>query len=285
MQILRIILLLLLYILTSATHFFESQTADYSKRFPLGTANTPVGRTIVVSIFCDDENYSWDFDSKIDRNTVDKTNRYLQIAGDYIENIAKDYGKEAEFITDFQENQDLFYRVFLDCDMSDEDSRDYCVWKYIDKNIDTDTLMEKYDADNLIFFLVNNTDWNNDTITSTRDWYEGMEYPYEIVYLFTIDDKEANCPAVYAHEMLHTFGAPDLYAPDEYYGIDKKTVKYIGDNIPNELMYSCSDAHSQRYLYDRITNEVSEITAYYIGLIDESELVSELGLYTSQHVQ
>ncbi|WP_026492472.1 hypothetical protein [Butyrivibrio sp. XPD2002] len=251
--------------------------------YPLGTANTPVGRTIVVSIFCDDDTYSWDFDSKIDQNTVNKVNRYMQIAGDYIEDVAESYGKEAEFITDFHENPDLFYSVSLNCDMSDAESRAYRVWKYIDKNIDTYALQDKYDADNVIYFVITNTDWNNRNITSTRDWYEGMPYPYEIVYLFTIDDTEANCPAVYAHEILHTFGAPDLYTTDDTYGIDKTAVKYFENNMPNELMYCCSDLRSTRYLYDRINNEVSELTAYYIGLTDSSELVTELGLEPSQH--
>jgi hypothetical protein len=48
-------------------------------------------------------------------------------------------------------------------------------------------------------------------------------------------------------------------------------------------MYTCSDRRSGKYHYDRITNEVSSITAYYIGLTDISDIVSELGLEESQH--
>ncbi len=284
MRVLKYFLILLLNLLTLATHDLESRNAALKDSYYLGSAKTPEGRTLVVSIFADADGYSWDFDSDVDKNTIDKVNRYMKIAGDYIEDVAADYGKESEFITDFQENSDLFYSVSLDCDMSNDATRSYEVWKYIDKNIDTNALKEKYDADNVIYFVINNTDWNNHNITSTRDWYSGMPYPYEIVYLFTIDDKEANCPAVYAHEMLHTFGAPDLYTTDDYYGINKDDVKYFETNMPNEIMYSCSDLRSSKYLYDRISNEVSELTAYYVGLTDSCDLVTELGLEPSDHV-
>ncbi len=285
LQALRVFLAWLSFLLTMLTAALDlfNPPMKYSLQFPHGTADTPAGRTIVVSIFGDYEDYTWDFDSDIDLNTKDKVNRYLKIAGDFIEDAAAAYDISSEFITDFYENPDLCYQVSLDYDMSDQYMRDDIVMKYIHKNIDTDALMEKYDADNLIFFYIMNTDYKNRSTTSTRDWYEGMKYPYEVVYLFTIDDVEANCPAVYAHEMLHTFGAPDLYQCDEYYGIDKKALQYIERNYPNEIMYTCSDRRSGKYHYDRITNEVSSITAYYIGLTDISDIVSELGLEESQH--
>ena len=43
-------------------------------------------------------------------------------------------------------------------------------------------------------------------------------------------------------------------------------------------MLLCSDPKSGDYLYDDIVNEVSELTAYYVGLTDRSDIVDEWGL-------
>ena len=58
---------------------------------------------------------------------------------------------------------------------------------------------------------------------------------------------------------------------------------YVAKKLPNEIMYTCSDIGTGEYLYDRVSNEVSGLTAYYIGLNDESEIVTELGLRESEH--
>lgn len=48
-------------------------------------------------------------------------------------------------------------------------------------------------------------------------------------------------------------------------------------------MYVCSDIDTSEYLYDRITNDFSELDAYYVGLTDHSKVASENGLQKSQH--
>ena len=65
-----------------------------------------------------------------------------------------------------------------------------------------------------------------------------MPYPYEFISLYFVDSGEINAPAIYAHEILHCFGAPDLYAPDDEYGIGDSFVSWIGENSPNDIMIS-----------------------------------------------
>ena len=43
------------------------------------------------------------------------------------------------------------------------------------------------------------------------------------------------------------------------------------------------DPDTYQYSYDSITNEITDITAYYIGLTDYSETVNEWGFEKSQH--
>lgn len=255
-------------------------TAD----FVHGSAETPDGTTIIVTIFASDPTYSWDMSSSDDKKTIANINDYLGIAGDYIESVVSSYGKDANFISDFEKDSDLAYYTNVDVNMEGDSGLDEAIWSYISSNIDVDGLMSKYHADNVVFFTAMNTDKNSKAVTCTRNWYDGMPYPYEIVYLYNVDYQEINPPAVYAHEIFHAFGAPDLYSTDEEFGIDDADMTYFQENIPNDIMLTCSDLDSGNYLYDRVSNDTTELTAYYIGLTDTSAIASKLGLTGNQHL-
>ena len=251
-----------------------------------GSAKDLAGTSIVVSIFADDKTTSWD-DEK-DAATIENIRSYLGIAEQYLEDTASAYNKSADFITDFKANPDLKYLMTFDDVITtqeyiDAGNADEPAWNFIDTNIDEDALKQKYDADNVIYMIFVNSDEDCTAISCTRNWYEGMPYDYEMVYLFNYDSGLVNGPAVYAHEILHTFGAPDLYATDEEYNISDDFLEYIAANYPNDIMLTCSDLESGDYLYDSINNEVTEITAYYVGLIDSSDIAKEWNLGESQH--
>ncbi len=251
-----------------------------------GSAKTLEGTTVVVSIFADDTNTTWTTSSE-DIEKISNIDSYLGIACEYLEAVANDYGKKANFIFDFDKYSDLKYNMTFDESVTNQEYIDSgygddVVWEYISENIDQDALKEKYDADSVIYYVFVDSDETNTAITCTRTWYEGMPYEYEVIYLFNVDDEEVNCPAVYAHEMLHTFGAPDLYMSDDDYRITDDFVEYVEENMPNDLMLTCSDLTTYEYLYDSISNEVGEVTAYYVGLTDSSEIVDEWNLLRNE---
>jgi len=260
---------------------------DDHDAFPHGSAGEIDGTTIVVSIFAEDPYSDWD--EKRDAETITNINKYLSIAGDYLEDVVSDYGKSATFITDFKSNPDLRYEMNFEDQLTDPDyldygDIDYDVWEYIYDNIDQEQLMTEFHADNVVYMVMINSDESNEAITCTRNWYEGMPYEYEIVYLYNIDYEVVNCPAVYAHEILHTFGAPDLYTESEDFHIDEDFLSYVEENMYNDLMLTCTDLHSYDYNYKKVTNEVGEVTAYYVGLIDHSDIVEEWRLRASEHL-
>ena len=304
------LLALLIMLLTSATDYFDNKTSDLvidetvdefssestdefsdetdefreeDTAFVHGTADTPEGTTVVVTILADEEKYKWDMESAVDKASVSDINGYLKVAGRFLEQVVSDYGKNATFITDFESNPDLMYRASFDMDMTDTDYVDEPSWLYIDENIDTEAIIEKYNAQNVIFLEVFNSDEYSNAVTCTRNWYEGMEYPYEVIYLYNYDYGQINGPAVYAHEMLHAFGAPDLYTEDEFFNIDGDVISYVENNLQNEIMYTCTDLETYEYTYDRITNEVTDLTAYYVGLTEYSEVAEKLGLTGNEH--
>ncbi len=251
-----------------------------------GSAGDIDGTTIVVSIFANDANTGWDDPG--DEVKEANINNYINIAASYIEDNVSAYGKSAAFITDFKKNDDLKYRFVTDEKLTDNDyidngDPDSLVWEYIASNIDETSLMEKYDADNVIYMLFVDSNEDNTAISCTRTWYDDMPYDSEIVYLFNYDDGYVNGPAVYAHEMLHTFGAPDLYTADSNYNIDDDFVDFAYENMPNDIMLTCSDEVTGDYLYDSVNNEIGEVTAYYVGLTDHSDIVDKWNLYSSEH--
>ena len=77
----------------------------------------------------------------------------------------------------------------------------------------------------------------------------------------------AESPATYAHEILHLFGAPDLYEGSSDPYVDEALVSYVADTYPGDIMLSTyEDDGSSRF--DAITKEISPLTAYCLGLTD-----------------
>lgn len=250
----------------------------FQNRPMMGSAKTLDGTTIVVSIFADDINTKWD--EKDDADKIKNIYKYLDIAGTYLEDVAAQYNKSASFIT---VADNLKYNMTFDMSITEQDKvdngeLDNPVWEFIDKNIDEKALKKKYNAKNVVYMLFVDSDETNTAVSCTRSYYEGMPYNSEIVYLYNVDSDVVNCPAVYAHEILHTFGALDLYMEDEEHNITSDFMTYVKENMPNDIMLTSSDLDSDEYLYDKITNEVGEVTAFYVGLTNRSSVVKDWNL-------
>ena len=250
--------------------------------FTHGSAGAAEGRTLVISIFADDPDYAWTASAE-DTARMAECCEYLRIAADYTADVAAAYGKRADIVADFEAHPDLCYRAAFPASIVSDDGADAAVWQFIDAEIDVPYLLSHYDAPHCVFFLFLNTDAASTPITCTRTWYESMPYPYEIVYLYRMDSGVVNCPAVYAHELFHAFGAPDYYMPDPEFAIGDDFVAYAAQAMPYDIMNCCSDPATDTYIYDAIYNPVSDLTAYYIGLTDHCDLAEQWGLAPSQH--
>lgn len=257
--------------------------------YSLGTAGELDGKTLIVSIFASDKSCYWDFENEQDIDTYNWVYDDLQIGTDWICDVAKDYNKSCEFIYDVDENEDLYYEADLNIEDvtyavdNDGDNMDMAAFKYIDKNINVEELKAKYKADNVVFLMLFNTSLDNEVTSCTRNYYEGMPYPYEVCYMFMHYDEELTCPAVFAHEILHTFGALDLYAADDETGITQEYVDYAEEENTNDIMRTTFDVDSDEPHYDKVSNEITDITAYYIGWIKKSDTVNEWELGKTEH--
>lgn len=273
------------YYSESETTYSDSEYGyPYDKR--LGSAKELEGKIAVISIFVNDATTSWNFESEADQQMDALIYKDLQVATEYLENVSKSYGKDVEFIYDWKQYPELA----VDLDITDIDYREvwdnfdqfnYTASINIDQNVQTAKILSDVGADQIIYMMYFNTPETN-TITSNTVFCYESEFTYEICFMFMNCEGHLECPSHFAHEMLHTFGVPDLYTAADY-GITQEYVDYAANSGLNDIMRINQDPQTGELLYDSIPNEVTDITAYYAGLTDYSETVNEWGFAPSQH--
>ena len=237
---------------------------------PNGTADTIDGKTIIISIYANDEAVNWNHDLEDDKLKINDTLNNIRIATDYLTQQVAKYNKTAEFIYDWHEFSDLKYEATFDDNIVDNYNDKYITQKeWIIDNIDILNLKNKYEADNIIFIYFFNTDNTNSAITSTYN------LDIDIVNVFPENNEYIIPPATYAHELLHTFGAPDLYFENRT--INQEYVDYYMETNPSDIMASV-------YYGNEITNTFSDLDAYYVGLIDSHPDIEKWNLGLSEHL-
>lgn len=249
--------------------------------FEHGSAETPGGTTLVVSVFADDRTCSWDMTR--DRATVDEVRRILGVTEAFVESLAASYGVACDLVTDFEKHPDLLYTASFDRVIGSDGNEDMLVWQYLD-TLDVDALLAAHGAQHCVFYVFLNTEPGETRACATRSWFPMMPYPYEFVYLYVRSDDMTNGPAIYTHELFHAFGAPDYYMSDLNYNITDATVAYFQRNLSTDLMLTCTDPYTGTYNMKHVTNSVSELTAFFIGLTDRSELYDKLELLGCEHI-
>ena len=240
-----------------------------------GTADTIMGRTLVVSIYTDDAKTSWNSFNEVDQYNMDDSLNNLKIATKWLEEQVRKYNKKAEFIYDWKKYPDLKYNAkFSDISFKEDIfGNNYEQRMWIRNNIDILNLKKKYRYDNIVFmFLVNMQSLDN---VYPRSNASNNEWDLDIINLFVQNNYYYTTSAVYAHEILHLFGVPDLYQSS--YKINQKYVDYVKENRHDDIMNWTTETLE-------VTSTFSDLDAYYAGLINECAEVNEWKLAKSDHI-
>ena len=121
-----------------------------------------------------------------------------------------------------------------------------------------ETLYEEGEYDNINILIIANAFGTSYALPFGKG-YDSDDY-IEAAVIYREDEVDKICSATIAHEMLHLYGACDLYeTEDEGSSREKKVRKKYPDEIMLEIYYN---------IYD---NTICEITAYYIGWHDEHD--------------
>ena len=241
-----------------------------------GSAKTIDRPTAVVSVYLDEANggASWSYDE------ITESRKKLAAAGDWIQSACAGYGTATQLhFDDGAEGSLLFMHAKYDGRFAggtdaDEGGDFYDTMDTLCEKLDSEALETAYDTDSVAFLLFLPVAGASFTMTHYRD--NGNEFYYEYSILYK-DDAYAEpgtpeCAMVYAHELLHQFGAPDLYegSSDEF--VDDGLVDFVAENWPKAIMYDSILAEGEsEYAIDRV---LSPVTAYRLGLCADFEGLS-----------
>jgi len=279
-KVINIILLLILLINITACKKEEVKTypidVDYNSFYDgrYGSSGTLQGNTLVISIFASDKNTKWT-DSKTDKKTEKNILKRLESATEYLEKNAAKYGKELNFIYNWENNQDLKYIAQFENNLVIKEGDNYKTQKsLIEKNINIKSLTNKYHADNIIYFYFLNTDFNN----KIKPWTIGhrtCDYcNIEFTNMYVRENGKLSSSATYAHEMMHQFGAPDFYFENEI--IPSSYVEYLKNNNSKDLMFYINNDV-------RITSKFTDLDAYYVGITSRPSEANKWNLGKSEY--
>lgn len=245
----------LIVTLMSNGAFGEEELGNPRSSYGLGSAKYLEGRNVLYSLFVDTPSSDWQPEEK--ERALEK----LQIATEYIEEEAKAYGVDTELICDWKENTDLSGQATVDFIISDEedfaDRLDEEIAYWVENTVDYDKLKEDHQAQGAVLLV-----FVNNPSVSYAIVFDGRDNPKESVIMFS---KES--PSVYAHEIMHLFGAHDLYEDAEF---TAEVSAYVKETYPLEIMYRVTDLQGNAY-DEEIVNTLSPITAYHLGWVDEIE--------------
>ena len=276
----RIIVIAAVCCLLMAAFCGAQAAGDQSYYGQHGTAKFIGGRTVVVSIFADDATTSWDFPLSGERQKLYFTIRdRMGIGLEWLEEQTRRYGVKSEFIWDFDKYDaadGLCHFAQFDEDLIRDGWDGYlAVWNYIRDNIDTPWLLSHYNADNIVYAVHLNApdsdEYRSFTFCANDTDVADNQIYFEVPVFVPFGHGRENTPAVYAHEILHCFGAVDLYYASD--AVPQAYVDHLESTRAFDLMNRCYFSD-----YDRVTTAFSDVDAYFVGLLDDCGDARKYGL-------
>lgn len=223
-----------------------------------GSANTLTGSTLLVNIFLSDAQSQWDSQSRTNAMQL------LEEALGYLTEEAARYGQEIRLA-----QTDKLSSYYLTYDQVVEDSLESYWWtdEMLLQNGFSDFSQLLLDAqqqageeyDNLAAVVHLNTPGRSYALP----FHEGNEAKYRAEHLVMHYDEDQShlyyiCAATYAHELLHLFGARDLYELDgRNTAVEEAAQTVCGDSI---MLGISTDLYSRR---------VDALTAYLVGWLSQ----------------
>ena len=233
-----------------------------------GSVGFITDRTLLLSVYLEEPDYHWT------EEEIQVTNRVKKIAYSFLEKELKEkYNTEIQLLYDVEENPDLLFHMKV------EENIPVYVTTEQEREIDdledawiatlpVCELMEKYEADSVGFlFFVAHEGCSYSSMhfidDGVKTWDESCLLYLRDMYSKTL---EYETPAVYAHELLHLYGAEDLYTDADVFS--KDTYKKAQEQFAGDLMINTYDVINGKYtIYsDSVRQVITPLTAYLIGV-------------------
>ena len=233
-----------------------------------GTVKSIDGTTVVVSVFASDPYSSWDWNDQEDLNRYSDAYYNLQEAGEWLQSEAAAWGADTVIISDWMEYGELYHEAYFDEDMLGKDSATYCPMSdYVNRYVDSEGIMERFNADSIAYIFYFDGTHTDETWAYAYPVFETVPENIranEMILLNCGNPSYTMKAATVAHELLHTFGLPDMYCANER--ITREYVDYLEAVRSDEIMFGHSG-----WDYYGIVPRFTELDAYYLGLIDDAD--------------
>ena len=264
----------------------EEVVREREAYLPLGNAGELDGRIVIFTVFASGSDYSWDFSKQEDAEKKDKCLKDLSEAAAYLTENAALYGRNAEFLYDWIADPELAVEYEANYPMANSAKTKSVAYELAPAR----QLKEKYDADQVIYLFIVNTDYENGQRSHANSYdpnkIEGKAALTDLIEYVKIDlrySREGETwdaqSSTYAHEILHLFGVPDLY----------KAGPLITQEYADHMDAAMRTAPHPDIMYGGVAgwsvrdHAFSDVDAYYAGLTDHCEDVEAYGLGKSQH--
>lgn len=237
-----------------------------------GSAALLTDATVLVNVFLNDAAHGQTWDAESRAAAVQR----VQMAVDWIGTQAETYGAAVDLICDRSEDASdaaltrsyMLQNNIRGGENSNESAAFLDEMDTLCESLAADSRLAAYGARHIAFLFFLPISGTSFTMAHYADDGENFYYEYSCLYRRdAYTDGEDESPATYAHEILHLFGAPDLYDGSSDAYVDEALVAYVEDTYPDDIMLSTyEDDGSSRF--DAITKELSPLTAYCLGLAD-----------------
>ncbi len=247
------------------------KTEESFKERHTGSASYIWEPTVLISIFVDEEEDIW---------TEEETLQMLKnmnIAYGFIEEtMAENYDTEVDLIYDWTEDPDLAYSVRLYEDIpayveaEEEDYIDSLEADWVSR-VPYREICRKYDVSSVGFlYMIPHEGCSYSSMHFVEDgpktWNEGCLLYLQDMYSPTY---EYETPTVFAHELLHIFGAEDYYDSAEVF--TQETYDALAEQCTDDIMLRTFAKIDGKYTTfpDEVYGEITPVTAYLLGIGDE----------------
>ena len=239
----------------------EEVLGDPRSSYGLGSAAYLKGKNVLLSLFVTTPESSFDEEEQLQMlNKIEK-------AVTYIEAQAGDYGVPVEIVYDFTGYPDLKMEAATELLINENedfvDRLDEEIARWQEDVLNYEEILAKYEAEGIATMIFVNNPGISYAIV-----YDGTDSEKETMILFARDyyaPGKEETETAYAHEILHVFGAHDLYKDAEF---TAEVTDYVALTYPREIMYTVTQTGAQ------IERVISPITAYHLGWIDEADEIS-----------
>ncbi len=242
-----------------------------------GSAGLVAWPSILISVYLDEWN-----GAKWSEAGIAASRERLGLAVGWIREQCAAYGAAPRiWYDDGTPDSGLFYHQtydgrFAGGEDSDESDDYYTAVEELCAELDTDALHERYGTSSVGFLFFLPVSGVSFTIVHYLEDANAYYHEYCTLYRYDAysDAGTEESPAVYAHEILHLFGAADLYegSADEY--VTDSLSRYVERHWPGALMLDTYQANGG-IRYDAVGKTLCPLTAYRLGLLTQLDELAD----------